>query len=792
MKPILYAPNETNFTHNGIGTLYDCISAVVTEERNGMFELEIEYPITGQHYSDIRHSSIIKCITHENGTDQLFRVYKIENLISGKCIINAEHISYQLNYIPCAPFTAANASDAMAGFSTNALETCPFTFWTDISTSATYKQEIPASIRQRLGGETGSILDVYGGEYEFDNFNVKLHGSRGTNRDVTLRYGKNITDISQEENIEKTITGVCPFWSGSEMTDNGEVKTVVTLPEHVLHSAAASNFPYQRTITLDFSNEFQEPPTVAELRTAALAYMERNSVGIPSVSISISFITLWSTEEYKNIAPLERVYLCDTIDVFFEPLNINVTAKVIQTKYDVLLEKYNSIQIGNAKSSFAETVISENEDIKEEIKTMPNINDMEVAIEHATKLLEGGLGGYVVFSMNANDQPEEILILDKPDIAQAASVIRLNKNGIGFSTTGYEGPYTTAWTIDGDFVADFITTGTLNASLVKTGILRDVGHVEDGQIVHNFEFNLNTGACSANNIDIVANSFSLTSGDSLEKVREDFEDDIDDVIDDMIVSISLQYALSYSNTAIPTSGWQDTQPLYNNKNEYLWIRTKYTKTNSVEYGRPVPQTAFKNYTDSTVAEVADEKISAYDTYLDQLEVFNKLTNNGQSQGIYLQNGEIYINASAGNLVLNGIPLVGIDITDTDRVEINGVWYVQNCMVIEYPYSYAVFVGFQMNSTITGTVFNLQIIKENNTDSVIGFRQDLFATDYNSSSSTTPKSENRTIYVTNAAGRKDIGTPYERPYWSVSILCEEATYKNHFGYSAMLTILKEMT
>ena len=658
MKPVLYAPNETNFTHNGIGTLYDCISAVVTEERNGVFELDIEYPITGQHYDDIKHSSIIKCITHENGTDQLFRVYKIENLISGKCVINAEHISYQLNHIPCGAFTASTASDALAGFATNALETCPFTFWTDIYSTTTYKQEVPASIRQRLGGETGSILDIYGGEFEFDNYEVKLHGSRGTNRDVTLRYGKNITDISQEENIENTITGVCPFWSGSEMTNNGEVKTVVTLPEHVLHSATAANFPYQRTITLDFSNEFQQPPTVAELRQAALAYMERNNVGIPSVSISISFITLWSTEEYKNIAPLERVYLCDTIDVFFEPLNINVRAKVIQTKYDVLLEKYNSIHIGNAKSSFAETVISENEDIKEEIKTMPNINDMEVAIEHATKLLEGGLGGYVVFSMNANDQPEEILILDNSSISQARSVIRLNKNGIGFSTTGYEGPYTTAWTIDGDFVADFITTGSLNASLVKTGIIRDIGHIEDGQIVHNFEFNINTGACTANNIDIVANSFSLTSGDSLEKIREDMED----ISSGSIASVITQYAVSDSKYVAPSTGWQDTQPQYDSSSTYLWARNKYTDgEGNVTYGTAVWQSAFKQYTDSVSASVADAKISTYDSLLDQNNVFAKLTRNGAAQGIFLQNGEIYINASmvaASQLVVNSIPLAG--------------------------------------------------------------------------------------------------------------------------------------
>lgn len=469
MKAILYEAGETNFTSNGLGRLSDATECTVTEERNGSYELNMKYPLEGIHFEDLELSRLIYAKPADGKDPQPFRIYYISKPMGGICEIKAEHISYQLSHIPVEPFEASTVSAALLGFTQHAAETCPFTFWTDKSTTATFKVTIPSSIRSLLGGTQGSILDAYGGEYEFDGYTVKLHNARGQNKGVSLRYGKNITDISQEENIQNTYTGVMPFWKGTV----NDVETTIMLTEKVLHSSRAANFPYQRTIPLDLSSEFQEAPTEAQLRARAQAYMIANDIGIPSVSIKVSFLALWQTEEYKDIANLERVNLCDTVNVYFPKLDITATSKVVKTEYDVLNERYNSIELGDARSTLASSI---KQDIASETVTatanLPRKSEMQQAINKATQLITGGLGGHVVFTLNADGEPQEILIMDTDDVQTAVNVIRMNQNGIGFSTSGYNGPFNTAWTINGAFNADFITTGSLMASLITSGIIR--------------------------------------------------------------------------------------------------------------------------------------------------------------------------------------------------------------------------------------------------------------------------------------------------------------------------------
>lgn len=470
MKPILFPENETQFNTNGLGRLADATSCLVTEERNGSYELEMDYPITGLHYSDIQMSGIIYAKPADGKTPQAFRIYKIGKPINGIVTINAEHISYQLSHIPVGPFEAETVADALLGLSQNAAETCPFTFWTDKTTIASFSVKQPVSIRSQLGGVQGSILDVYGGgDYEFDMYTVKLHQNRGFDRGVTLRYGKNITDIKQEENIRNTYTGVMPFWKNGQDDD----ATLVMLTEKVLHSANASNFPYQRTIPLDLSSEWQEEPTEAQLRAKATAYMTANNIGVPAVSIDVDFVALWQTEEYKDIANLERVNLCDTVMVEFPKLDISATAKVVKTTYDVLSERYRTIELGEARNTLSKSISADIRGTANAVlENVPSESFIKKSIDRATELLRGGLGGYVVMSLNANGEPQELLIMDTPDIQTAINVIRINRNGIGFSSNGYEGPFTSAWTIDGHFVADFIDTGNLNASLITTGTMQ--------------------------------------------------------------------------------------------------------------------------------------------------------------------------------------------------------------------------------------------------------------------------------------------------------------------------------
>lgn len=465
MKPKLFASNATTFTTNGIGRL-DAISCVVTEERNGIYELEMEIAETENHASDIEMSSIIVAIPSQGADEQPFRVYKISKPINGKFTVYAQHISYQLSYIPAMPFEVTASSSAcnqtLQGLKSHAAESCPFTFWTDVPTVASFAMGVPMSIRQALGGVDGSVLDKFGGEYEWDKYTVKLHRNRGVqNPSVSLRYGKNIIDLTQEKYISNTITGICPYWVDSEGNN------LVTLTEKVVESQYAQNFPFNRTISMDMSQEFDEKPTEQQLCIRATAYLNQSGVGIPTVSTKVSFVNLTDDEG----AALQTVKLCDMVGVYFEKLGISTTAKVVKTEYDVLKERYISVQLGSLRSNLVSTIIDTNGAITELQSKMQTkfatfnkavqkditdavgdaVDELEDEIYSATAWLTGS-NGYVMAVKNNDGTWKELLFLDNNNVEQAHNVLRINENGIGFSSTGVGGPYTQAWTLDGKLV----------------------------------------------------------------------------------------------------------------------------------------------------------------------------------------------------------------------------------------------------------------------------------------------------------------------------------------------------
>ena len=193
MIPILFSKSETAFTSNGIGRLIDCISCTCTEERNGAYEVEFEYPITGKWYKEmINNGGTIGVIHDDNHDIQPFDIYGHNAPINGVVTFYAHHISYRLSNIILSPYEAANAADAIAGISTHSVNANPFTFATDKTTSAEFKLKTPASVRSILFGEEGSLLDTFGAaEFKFDKFSVSMLANRGTDTGVTVRYGKN-------------------------------------------------------------------------------------------------------------------------------------------------------------------------------------------------------------------------------------------------------------------------------------------------------------------------------------------------------------------------------------------------------------------------------------------------------------------------------------------------------------------------------------------------------------------------------------------------------------------------
>lgn len=481
MTPVLYSKSASGneFSKNGLGALSDCISATVTEERNGAYEAQLKYPVAGPLFSSIKEGCIVKMKPNDTSDPQLFRIYRVSKPINGIITYTAQHISYDLNGLPLAGFTmsaAAPAAVMTSSLGNNPFSASqPFEAWSDIATQKAVNIPTPCSVRGLLGGVEGSVLDTFGGEFEFDNFTVKLHEHRGANNGVRIEYGKNLIDLTQESNIEKTYTHVFPY--ALKKGDNGDVYVYLSsTPANQVIALTSSALGSTKTLQLDMTSFFadDEEITSTALRNKANAYISSHNLGVPEVSIKVSFVPLWQSPEYASIAPLEHVSLCDSVTVEFSTLGVSAKAKVIKTVYDSLSERYVSVSLGDAKSNFANTVIKQEKALSETKETMRKNQSLaeqqlQRAIAQATAAITGASGGYVV--LNPSNNPQEILIMDHPNISDAVNVWRWNSSGLGFSENGYEGPYRTAITADGHIVADFIDTGNLNASLITTGYL---------------------------------------------------------------------------------------------------------------------------------------------------------------------------------------------------------------------------------------------------------------------------------------------------------------------------------
>lgn len=485
MIPILFEADETEFTSNGIGRLTDSISCKTTEERNGVFEVAFQYPTSGHLFDEIQERRIIFCTYDDTKDPQPFDIYGRSAPINGKVTFWARHIGYRLGKQTILPYSAGSAAAAFGDLKNHIVGGSLFDFWTDKTTVANFKLTVPKSVRACLGGSAGSMLDVYGGEYKWDKWTVKLYDDRGTDDGVSIRYGKNLTKFTHEIDEADTYSAVVPYWvslddpedvvtypgivyagtlqtASSEWTDeDGEVV------EDESENAVEVAYVVSEVIPLDLSEEFEERPTPEELKARAQAKMAGSTKALPVQNIDIDFVHLHETTEYAEVAPLQRVRLCDWVTVVHPQVGTNIKVKVIKTVYDVLNERYTQVVLGQPKSSFAGVVKNQTEIL---LQSVPTRSMLKEAVDGATAAIRGGIGGHVVIP----DGNDELLIMDTDDVATAMNVLRANMLGLGFSQNGYNGPFSVAITLDGHIVADYIDTGVLTANLIKAGVLSDM------------------------------------------------------------------------------------------------------------------------------------------------------------------------------------------------------------------------------------------------------------------------------------------------------------------------------
>ena len=483
MIPILYNENTTNFASFGIGALADTLSCEVTEERNGVYELVLKYPVKGLHFGEIKKERLIKAKPNDTSKPQAFRIYRITTPLHGVVTIYAQHISYDLIGIPVPMWSSHPMMPnlAMEYILASTLIPHNFTFKTDYTLPQRIEITKPKNLRAVIGGSGGSFLDIWGGEFEWDNFDIIQHKERGSDNGVVIEYGKNLTKLDQDSDISEVYTDLLPF---AVNTDEEGNETVVTLYEETL-PITKTQLTQKKILIKDFTDSFEQGENISdhEVRLKAKDYIQNNPLGVETPSITISFAALWKQPEYPAL--LERVSLCDTVTVKHVDYGVSVKQKVIKTVYDSLLERYVSITLGAAKSNFINSVSSTQAEVKQVTQTVDRIPTlMSSAINNATKLITGNKGGYVILHGDSEtSMPYELLVLDQPNIDDAVNVWRWNVNGLGFSSKGYNGPYETAITSDGEIVADFVSTGTLAANIIKAGILSS----NDGSSYWNLE-----------------------------------------------------------------------------------------------------------------------------------------------------------------------------------------------------------------------------------------------------------------------------------------------------------------
>lgn len=445
-------------TTAGLGSLAEAVTCTVTEERNGAYTLQMRLPITAAHYSDVTVGGVIRAKANDNQPGQLFRIQKISRPIGGIVTINANHISYDLGKTSVAPCDAVGASATMAALKSNMTGGAAFTLGTDITNAtSSFTNAVPQSLRACLGGQQGSVLDVFGGEYEWNNLQVFLHAARGRNRGVVLRYGKNITDLKQDETIENMYTAVMPY-----AQDSGGTAVLGTL-----QTIISSSEP--KILNLDLSDKFNgtgTEPTPALINTAAQEYIDSHNLTVPKVTITVSFVALWQTEEYKDIAPLERVQLCDTVTVQFEKLGIQATAKVVKTVYNTLTERYDEIELGDAKSTLAQTING----IDDRIDAVANqkTSFMDATIASFSNLIANGMGLFMT-GEQVGDATKWYLH-NKP--TRADSQYQWTVNAAGFAVSSdYGATWSAGFDSDGNAVFNSLAANIVKAMQIYAGTL---------------------------------------------------------------------------------------------------------------------------------------------------------------------------------------------------------------------------------------------------------------------------------------------------------------------------------
>lgn len=541
--PYKVTPSLYSLSKQYIGTLNDLITYTIFDE-NGYWKMILQYPTSGTYYNEMLSGSLIYAQPEIGRELVFFDIVSVQTIVIGTVTVTAT--SEITPYIPPA-LNTMTVSQALTLINTNVnqVQTCPFLFSASPTTSgdtwATTTHEfwtdIPKAVRPLLQGAEGSVVDVFGGEWEFDHYKCVLYESRGSDNGVQYRYGKNITSISERINIDDIYTHAFSFWKGtassSTDTEQGEYYVMAGSVMNILNSAYSSMFPTQRTLVIDASSEFETKPTQAELDAYTQKYVSDHASGTPQVTIKVSIIDLANTQEYEDIAELEQVNLYDTITIVFPRFGINVKSKITEIEYDVLKEKNNRVIIGDVTTSLSDIIAGNKRDIVKAKYELRKWADR--AMERATEALAGWAGGNIRKNYNKNDHKQQSMyIMNTDDVDTADKAMTFDGIGFGVSTEGAKGNYKYMVDMSGDsieFSDEFAEDGNTNASFLKRGTIRsgtnNWWNLETDQASFVLENLTVNGTLKVGNDDIMSSLDSILGAiASINDTLEDYDDRI--------------------------------------------------------------------------------------------------------------------------------------------------------------------------------------------------------------------------------------------------------------------------
>ena len=338
----------------GLGTLTDATACKVTEVLNGEYELELTYPMTGEHFSELQTGRIIVARPYRNAAAlQPFEIYDESRAIGGQVTFYAQHISYKALGVPIRPVTAQNAQAAVSLVASNAVISCPFTLTTDMTAAGTFAMEKPATLQNVLLGSSDSLVSVYGGDVLRDGYSIQLLEHRGTNRGARIVYGRNLTDLTQEKSIAEMYDAVYPYYIS---TDEDGGTQLIELPDTLVLVSASDKASAKKVYMLDLSGEFDDAPNQSQILQATNEYISKNGLNKPKVSLSLKYVDLSRTQEYADLKNLDHIELGDDVTVQFESLGVDVTARVSKIVYDCLLDANESIDVGDVRTNVVDTI----------------------------------------------------------------------------------------------------------------------------------------------------------------------------------------------------------------------------------------------------------------------------------------------------------------------------------------------------------------------------------------------------------------------------------------------------